>query len=177
MVPEGHDDPCQSIPMNPKRKRERFLTDAEFTRLAQVLDEVSGNGSQVSAGAVTTIRLLMLTGCRKSEIMTLPSLSISTGRRSASSTGRPATARSASRRRRRPCSRPCRASREIPGSSRARSRERTGRHRRGLAEHPRAGRSPRRAHPLHPSFLCNNVFFRGDFQRLAAQFTAVIALL
>ena len=71
MVPEDHDDPCQSIPMNPKRKRERFLTDAEFTRLGQVLDEVSGKGSQVSAGAVTTIRLLMLTGCRKSEIMTL----------------------------------------------------------------------------------------------------------
>ena len=72
MVPEDHDDPCQSIPMNPKRKRERILTDAEFTRLGQVLDEVSGNGSQVSAGAVTTIRLLMLTGCRKTEIMTLP---------------------------------------------------------------------------------------------------------
>ncbi len=72
MVPEDHDDPCRSIPMNPKKKRERFLTDAEFTRLGQVLDEVSGNGSQVSAGAVTTIRLLMLTGCRKNEIMTLP---------------------------------------------------------------------------------------------------------
>ncbi len=71
MVPEDHDDPCRSIPMNPKKKRERFLTDAEFTRLGQVLDEVSGNGSQVSAGAITTIRLLMLTGCRKTEIMTL----------------------------------------------------------------------------------------------------------
>ena len=37
-----------------------------------MLDEVSGNGSQISDGAVTTIRLLMLTGCRKNEIMTLP---------------------------------------------------------------------------------------------------------
>ena len=36
-----------------------------------MLDEVSGEGSQVSAGTVTTIRLLMLTGCRKTEIMTL----------------------------------------------------------------------------------------------------------
>ena len=71
MVPEDHDDPCRSIPMNPKRKRERFLTDAEFTRLGQVLDEVSGKASQVSDGAVTTLRLLMLTGCRKTEIMTL----------------------------------------------------------------------------------------------------------
>ena len=33
MVPEDCDDPCESIPLNPKRKRERFLTDAEFTRL------------------------------------------------------------------------------------------------------------------------------------------------
>ena len=32
--------PCRSIPMNPKRSRARFLTDAEFTRLGQVLDEV-----------------------------------------------------------------------------------------------------------------------------------------
>ena len=51
MVPEDHDDPCHSIPMNLRRKRERFLTDADLTRLGQVLDDVSGNGSQVSAGA------------------------------------------------------------------------------------------------------------------------------
>ena len=63
--------PCRSIPMNPKRSRERFPTDAEFTRLGQVLDEVSGKGSRVSAGAVATIRLLMLTGCRRNEILTL----------------------------------------------------------------------------------------------------------
>ena len=71
MTPEDFDNPCQAIPANPERKRERFLTDAEFTRLGQVLDEVSSNGSRISAGAVTTIRLLMLTGCRKTEIMTL----------------------------------------------------------------------------------------------------------
>ena len=47
MAPEGC-DPCRSIPMNPKRRRERFLTDAEFTRLGQVLDEVSGKGSRVT---------------------------------------------------------------------------------------------------------------------------------
>ena len=70
MAPEDC-DPCRSIPMNPKRRRERFLTDAEFTRLGQVLEEVSGNGSRVSAGAVATIRLLMLTGCRRNEILTL----------------------------------------------------------------------------------------------------------
>ena len=51
MVAEDCDDPCQSIPMNPKRKR--FLADAEFTRLGQVLDEVAGNGSPISAGPAT----------------------------------------------------------------------------------------------------------------------------
>ena len=71
MVPEDFGNPCQAIPMSPERKRERFLTDAEFDRLGQVLDEVSGNGGRISAGAVTTVRLLMLTGCRKTEIMTL----------------------------------------------------------------------------------------------------------
>ena len=67
MALEDCDDPCQSIPMNPKRKRERFLNDAELTRLGQVLTEVSGNGSRISAGAITTIRLLMLTGCRRKD--------------------------------------------------------------------------------------------------------------
>ena len=38
MVPEGC-NPCRSIAKYPERKRERFLTDAEFTRLGQVLDE------------------------------------------------------------------------------------------------------------------------------------------
>ncbi len=72
MLAEDCDNPCQAIPKNPERKRERFLTEAEFARLGQVLGEVSGNGSRISAGAVTAIRLLMLTGCRKNEIMTLP---------------------------------------------------------------------------------------------------------
>ena len=123
MVPEDHVNPCQSIPMNPKRKRERFLTDAEFTRLGQVLDEVSGNGSQVSGGAITTLRLLMLTGCRKTEIMTLRWKHVDLDRAEIRIiNGKPATARSTSRRRRWTCSRPCRASRTIPGSFPARSR-------------------------------------------------------
>ena len=56
---------CQFIPMNPKHMREQFLTDAEFTRRGRVLDEVSGKGSRMSAGAVATIRLLMHTGCQR----------------------------------------------------------------------------------------------------------------
>ena len=69
LVPEGC-NPCGSVVKYPPRKRQRFLTDEEFTRLGQGLDEVESQGG-VSAPAVAAIRLLMLTGCRKSEILTL----------------------------------------------------------------------------------------------------------
>ena len=69
LVPEGF-NPCRSVEKYPERSRERFLTDAEFTRLGRVLDEAFRSGT-VPLTAVTAIRLLMLTGCRKSEILTL----------------------------------------------------------------------------------------------------------
>ena len=70
LVPEGGPNPCGAVVRFPKRQGERFLTDEEFIRLGRVLDEVeSSNGK--SANAVTAIRLLALTGCRKSEILTL----------------------------------------------------------------------------------------------------------
>ena len=69
MVPEGC-DPCRSVEKYPERRRERFLTDAEFARLGRVLDEAVDSAS-ASPIAVAAIRLLMLTGCRKSEILTL----------------------------------------------------------------------------------------------------------
>ena len=69
LVPEGC-NPCRSVAKYPERKRERFLTDAEFARLGQVLDEaVTLDGA--SRLGVASIRLLILTGCRKSEILTL----------------------------------------------------------------------------------------------------------
>ena len=69
MVPEGT-NPCRSVAKYPARRRERFLTDAEFDRLGRVLDEAEARGG-ASPGAVAAIRLLMLTGCRKNEILTL----------------------------------------------------------------------------------------------------------
>ncbi len=69
VVPEGF-NPCRSVEKYPERRRERFLTDAEFARLGRVLDEAVGSAS-ASPIAVAAIRLLMLTGCRKSEILTL----------------------------------------------------------------------------------------------------------
>ena len=69
MVPEGC-NPCRSVAKHPQRKRERFLTDEEFIRLGWVLDDAGVRGG-VSPSAVAALRLLMLTGCRKSEILTL----------------------------------------------------------------------------------------------------------
>lgn len=69
LVPEGM-NPCRSIAKYPERRRERFLTDKEFTRLGQTLDEVRTRGG-ATAPAVAAIRLLMLTGCRKNEILKL----------------------------------------------------------------------------------------------------------
>ena len=69
LVPEGC-NPCRSVEKYRERPRERFLTDAEFSRLGRVLDEAVDDGT-ASPMAVTAIRLLMLTGCRKSEILTL----------------------------------------------------------------------------------------------------------
>ena len=69
LVPEGT-DPCRSVARYPARRRERFLTDAEFDRLGRTLAEAEA-GRSASPGAVAAIRLLMLTGCRKNEILTL----------------------------------------------------------------------------------------------------------
>ncbi len=64
-VPEAT-NPCRLVAKN----RERFLTDAEFRRLGRVLDEAE-TCKGVSVHAVAAIRLLLLTGCRKGEILNL----------------------------------------------------------------------------------------------------------
>ena len=61
---------CRFVVKYRERKRDRFLTDGEFTRLGQVLDETETRGG-ASASTAAAIRLLMLTGCRKNEILTL----------------------------------------------------------------------------------------------------------
>ena len=53
-----------------ERSCERFLSEEEFRRLGRVLDDVEAEG-KVSPSAVAAIRLLMLTGCRRGEIVTL----------------------------------------------------------------------------------------------------------
>ena len=68
--PPATGNPCRFIKKYPSRSRERFLTEQEFARLGAVLHELAAAG-RISASARTAIRLLMLTGCRRSEILTL----------------------------------------------------------------------------------------------------------
>ena len=64
--PEGS-NPCRGIRRYRRKGRERFLSDDEIRRLAATLSAHAGQQPlQVAA-----IRLLLLTGCRKSEILTL----------------------------------------------------------------------------------------------------------
>ena len=64
--PEGS-NPCRGIRRYRRKGRERFLSNDEIRRLAATLSAHAGRQPlQVAA-----IRLLLLTGCRKSEILTL----------------------------------------------------------------------------------------------------------
>ena len=69
LVPEGT-NPCRSVTRYRTGSRERFLTHAEFERVGRILDEAPVAGG-VSPAAVAGIRLLMFTGCRSGEIVSL----------------------------------------------------------------------------------------------------------
>ena len=63
-------NPALSIRRYKQHRRERFLTVEEYRRLGAVLKEAETDGSFLPA-AVAAMRLLLLTGCRKNEIVTL----------------------------------------------------------------------------------------------------------
>ena len=69
IAPEGG-NPCKFVRKYKERSCERFLSEEEFRRLGRVLGEVEAEG-KVCASAVAAFRLLMLTGCRRNEILTL----------------------------------------------------------------------------------------------------------
>ena len=69
LYPEGM-NPCRQVAKYRVRRRERFLTEVEFTRLGRVLNEAEAR-DEVSTDAAAAIRLLMLTGCRCNEILGL----------------------------------------------------------------------------------------------------------
>ncbi len=69
LVPAGR-NPCRVVRRYRARSCERFLTPAEFRRLGRALRDMEAEGA-VWPPAIAAIRLLTLTGCRKSEILSL----------------------------------------------------------------------------------------------------------
>ncbi len=67
--PDGS-NPCRHVKRFREEKRERFLSDTEYRSLGAALKETEQDGSETAA-AVAAVRLLMLTGCRLSEIQKL----------------------------------------------------------------------------------------------------------
>src|ERR1700688_1902321 len=61
-------NPCRHLKRYPERKRDRFLSAEEVQRLGEALLEAQGTEHP---SALAAIRLLLLTGARKSEILTL----------------------------------------------------------------------------------------------------------
>ena len=69
LAPAGS-NPCRFVAKYRLRKLERFLTQEEFRRLGRVLASLQAEG-RLPAHAAGALRLLMLTGCRISEVLTL----------------------------------------------------------------------------------------------------------
>jgi integrase len=67
--PDGT-NPRKHIKKYPEEKRERFLSAAELRRIGEVLGEMEDEGIELPS-AILAARLLILTGCRLNEIMTL----------------------------------------------------------------------------------------------------------
>ena len=69
MVPAGR-NPCRLVRRYKEESRERFLSPDEWRRLGRALREAEADGS-VWPQAIAALRLLLLTGCRRQEIVTL----------------------------------------------------------------------------------------------------------
>lgn len=67
--PDGS-NPRKHIKKYPEEKRERFLSAAELRRVGEVLKEMEVEGIELPS-AILAVRLLIMTGCRLNEIMTL----------------------------------------------------------------------------------------------------------
>lgn len=66
----SHTNPAEPVKPFQERKRQRFLTPAEFKRLFTSLDELEGM-KVIGTYQAAAIRLLCLTGCRLNEILAL----------------------------------------------------------------------------------------------------------
>lgn len=63
------DNPVHGIKVFKTKRLERFLSPAELSRLGEALSESEIEG--INKSAINAIRLLVMTGCRKSEILSL----------------------------------------------------------------------------------------------------------
>ncbi len=67
--PDGS-NPCRHVEKYKEKRRNRFLSEAEFGRLAEVLSEAERTNIEMPS-VIAAIRLLLFTGARLSEILTL----------------------------------------------------------------------------------------------------------
>lgn len=65
----NHSNPCLHIKKNKEQKKERFLSQEEIVRLMSTLEDEEK--SSKNPWALYAIRLLLITGCRLNEILTL----------------------------------------------------------------------------------------------------------
>ena len=62
-------NPCRAVRRNRDRRRDRFLSREELARLGNVLNAVRAQEDPLRRSAADAVTLLLLTGCRSSEIM------------------------------------------------------------------------------------------------------------
>ena len=63
-------NPCRGVEKYPERGHDRYLTTAEYARLGKALRDAERTGI-VARSPLAAIRLLLLTGCRPAEVLTL----------------------------------------------------------------------------------------------------------
>ena len=68
LLPEN---PAKNVPLLKGKKKERFLSAGEVTRWADTIAVMEQDRPPLSQNAANGLRLLLLTGCRKTEIMSL----------------------------------------------------------------------------------------------------------
>src|SRR3954470_9282786 len=66
----ANSNPCQLVEKYPEKHRERFLSLEELTRVGRAV-EAAMTEPRIEKSAILGIKLLALTGCRLSEILTL----------------------------------------------------------------------------------------------------------
>ncbi len=67
LIAKDAENPAQDIKRYKERKRERFLSASEIARISVAFSEVERHGTEPFA--IAAIRMLILTGCRKNEIL------------------------------------------------------------------------------------------------------------